>query len=100
MGSAPAPNDMWATRGTCSIGIPTAPAFRWKKGKSSSRRRFWAGWTTTACCWKGRPRTIAAETRRLIETVGREGFMVGADCTVPNTIEIERLRAAVDAAKA
>lgn len=43
---------------------------------------------------------IAAETRRLIETVGREGFMVGADCTVPNTIEIERLRAAVDAAKA
>ena len=43
---------------------------------------------------------IAAETRRLIETVGREGFMIGADCTVPNTIEIERLRAAVDAAKA
>ena len=49
---------------------------------------------------EGTPAEIAAETRRLIETVGREGFMIGADCTVPNTIEIERLRAAVDAAKA
>ena len=42
---------------------------------------------------------IKAETRRLINVMGREGFMIGADCTVPNTIDIQRLQAAVNAAK-
>ena len=42
---------------------------------------------------------IKAETRRLINVMGREGFMIGADCTVPNTIDIARLQAAVNAAK-
>ena len=43
---------------------------------------------------------IAAETKRVIAMMGREGFMLGADCTVPGTIEIERLQTAVNAAKA
>lgn len=43
---------------------------------------------------------IAAETRRVMEGFGRRGFMLGADCTVPAGIEIARLKAAVDAAKA
>ena len=42
---------------------------------------------------------IKAETRRLINVMGREVFMIGADCTVPNTIDIARLQAAVNAAK-
>ena len=42
---------------------------------------------------------IKAETHRLIDAMGREGFMIGADCTVPNTIDIARLQAAVNAAK-
>lgn len=43
---------------------------------------------------------IVAETRRVIDTFGRKGFMLGADCTVPSSIDIARLKAAVDAARA
>lgn len=42
---------------------------------------------------------IAAETHRVIERIGKAGFMLGADCTVPGTIDIERLKTAVNAAR-
>ena len=42
---------------------------------------------------------IAEESRRIIREFGRKGFMLGADCTVPGTIDIRRLQAAVNAAK-
>lgn len=48
---------------------------------------------------EGSLQDIAAETRSIIGKMGREGFMLGADCTVPGTIEIARLQAAVNAAK-
>ncbi len=41
---------------------------------------------------------IRAEVRRIINDFGREGFILGADCTLPTGIDMWRLRAAVDAA--
>jgi uroporphyrinogen decarboxylase len=35
---------------------------------------------------------ITAEARRLIEEAGPAGFILGADCTLPNDIELERLQ--------
>lgn len=48
----------------------------------------------------GTTEEIANETKRLIARIGRKGFMIGADCTVPGDIDIARLQAAVNAAKA
>lgn len=42
---------------------------------------------------------IAAESRKIIREFGKQGFMLGADCTVPATIDIARLQTAVNAAK-
>lgn len=42
---------------------------------------------------------IVSETKKVIAEFGRKGFMLGADCTVPKTIDVARLKAAVDAAK-
>ncbi|MDD6033748.1 MAG: uroporphyrinogen decarboxylase family protein [Oscillospiraceae bacterium] len=48
---------------------------------------------------EGTPEEIAAETRRIIASFGRRGFMLGADCTVPADIDLARLKAAAAAAK-
>lgn len=42
---------------------------------------------------------IRAETERIICSMGKRGFMLGADCTVPASIDWARLRAAVEAAE-
>lgn len=42
---------------------------------------------------------IRAETERIIRSMGKRGFMLGADCTVPDSIDWARLRAAVEAAE-
>lgn len=42
---------------------------------------------------------IAGETHRIIKGFGKKGLMIGADCTVPADIDINRLRAAVMAAR-
>ena len=42
---------------------------------------------------------IRAETERIIRSMGKRGFMLGADCTVPASIDWARLRAAVEAAE-
>lgn len=48
---------------------------------------------------EGSPEEIAAGAREVIASVGRRGFMLGADCTVPADIGIDKLRAAVNAAR-
>ena len=48
---------------------------------------------------EGSPAQVAEETRRVIEKLGKKGLMIGADCTIPPTISLDNLRAAVQAAK-
>lgn len=42
---------------------------------------------------------IAAEAKRVAEKYGKQGFMLGGDCTVPGTLDLERLKTAIAAAK-
>ena len=41
---------------------------------------------------------IREESKRVIGAMGKKGFMLGADCTVPATIDWARLKAAAEAA--
>lgn len=43
---------------------------------------------------------IEEYTRTLVEKAGKTGVMIGADCTLPGTIDVERIGWVVDAAKA
>ncbi len=42
---------------------------------------------------------IQAYTRRLIQDTGARGFIIGADCSLPDTIDSQRLRWVVEAAE-
>jgi uroporphyrinogen decarboxylase len=46
----------------------------------------------------GTENQIRAEVRNVIAHAGKKGFMLGADCTVPSDISVDRLRYAVDEA--
>ena len=47
---------------------------------------------------EGSLEAIRQETLKIIKAMGKRGFMLGADCTVPGEIDWARLRAAVEAA--
>lgn len=47
----------------------------------------------------GTEEEIRAEVSRIIREVGREGFILGADCTLPGEIGYERIRTAAEAAR-
>jgi uroporphyrinogen decarboxylase len=42
---------------------------------------------------------LSAAVKEASEIVGRTGFILGADCTLPTEIPYERVRMAVDAAR-
>ncbi len=42
---------------------------------------------------------IKAETRRIIETAGKRATIIGADCTLPNDIDLSHIRAVVDTSR-
>ena len=42
---------------------------------------------------------IKAETKRIIENTGRCGVILGADCTLSNDIDLERIRCVLEAVK-
>ena len=46
----------------------------------------------------GTPEEIASEVHRIIREFGKEGFILGADCTLPTDIEPWRIRSAANAA--
>ena len=48
---------------------------------------------------QGSLKDIAEETKHIIRKFGKKGFMLGADCTVPADIDIERLKTAIQAAR-
>lgn len=42
--------------------------------------------------YRGSKEEIQAETKRLIEETGKEGLILGADCTIPSDIAEERIQ--------
>ncbi len=70
-----------------------------KEGKKLFQAPVLGGLDNHGLLIEGSLEEIAAETHRIIGEMGREGFMLGADCTVPGTIDIARLQTAVNAAK-
>lgn len=48
----------------------------------------------------GTPDQVKAEVEAVIARFGKQGFMLGADCTVPSDVSIANLKAAVEAAAA
>ena len=76
--------------GTCSTGTSTARACPWRRGGG--------GLDNHGVLVEGSLEAIRQETLKIIEAMGKRGFMLGADCTVPGEIDWARLRAAVEAA--
>ncbi len=50
--------------------------------------------------YAGTKEEVQAETRRLIETAGTRGVILGADCTLPSTVDIARFGWVVEAVQA
>jgi uroporphyrinogen decarboxylase len=48
--------------------------------------------TVKGLLYSGSEAEIKAETRRLLSVAGRQGLILGADCTLPRDIDLERLR--------
>ena len=47
---------------------------------------------TEGLLYRGSKEEIQAETKRLIEETGKEGLILGADCTIPSDIAVERIQ--------
>jgi uroporphyrinogen decarboxylase len=48
--------------------------------------------TTRDILYRGSKDEIQGETRRLLKEAGRQGVILGADCTIPRDTDLERLR--------
>lgn len=55
--------------------------------------------TADGLLYKGTKEEIQAETKRILNAVGKTGVVLGADCTVPRDIDFERLEWVREAAK-
>ena len=51
-----------------------------------------------ACLVDGSTEQIEAEVKKVVDGYGRTGFILGADCTLPTSLDHKRIKAAVDAA--
>jgi len=67
-------------------------------GRSLFRKPVLGGLHNRGVLIDGDEAAIREEVRRIIEHAGTNGFMLGADCTVPSDVSYERLRYAVDEA--
>jgi uroporphyrinogen decarboxylase len=52
------------------------------------------------CCKKGTKNEIETAVHGIINDFGRKGFILGTDCTIPNDTDMERLKTAINAARA
>ena len=50
--------------------------------------------------YSGTKEEVAAETRKLVENAGKTGVILGADCTLPATVDINRFGWVVEAVDA
>ena len=49
--------------------------------------------------YNGDKESIQAEAKRLVEDAGRIGTIIGADCTIPNDIDLDHIRWVVEAVR-
>ncbi len=68
-----------------------------QEGRTLFKRPICGGMDDRGVMVDGTHEEIAAEVHRVIETIGAESFMLGADCTLPTDIDVSNIRAAVDA---
>lgn len=71
-----------------------------KEGKALFGKPILGGLDNHGALINGSMEEIQAETRAVVEDFGKQGFMLGADCTVPANLDLGRLKAAVEAASA
>ena len=84
--------------GICSTGTFTARACPWRRGGKLFQKPILGGLDNHGVLVEGSLEAIRQETLKIIKAMGKRGFMLGADCTVPGEIDWARLRAAVEAA--
>jgi len=49
--------------------------------------------------YRGDKQSVQAEARRLVREAGVRGTMIGADCTIPNDIDLDRIRWVIEAVR-
>lgn len=61
----------------------------------------WGGFDNrvTGLMYTGTEEEIKEETRRLIRTYGRKGFLLGPDCSLPDDIDLKRIKWVMEASK-
>ena len=64
-------------------------------------RPVWGGFDNRVCglMYTGSREEVQTETKRLIRQGGKQGFMLGPDCSLPTDIATERIRWVVEAAQ-
>lgn len=70
-----------------------------EQGRECSNKPVLGGLDNHGILIQGSLKDIAEETKHIIRKFGKKGFMLGADCTVPADIDIERLKTAIQAAR-
>ena len=68
-----------------------------KQGQSLFRRTVVGGLDNRGVVVRGPRHAIQEETRRLIADFGPQGLILGADCTLPTAIDLDHIRAVVEA---
>jgi uroporphyrinogen decarboxylase len=69
-----------------------------EEGRAVFQKPILGGLDNHGVLIEGSLEEIREESKRIIGSMGKKGFMLGADCTVPATIDWARLKAAVEAA--
>ena len=68
-----------------------------QEGRPLFKRPLCGGMDDRGVMVDGTHEEIQAEVKRVIQTIGTDSFMLGADCTMPTDIDVTNIRAAVDA---
>jgi uroporphyrinogen decarboxylase len=67
------------------------------QGRELFRRTVVGGMNDRGILVDGSPEAIRTAVRDVIASVGKQGFILGADCTLPTDIAIQNIRTAVEA---
>lgn len=68
-----------------------------REGRMLFKRTICGGMDDRGVMVNGSKQQIQAEVKKVIDDFGTEGFILGADCTLPTDINVANIRAAVDA---
>jgi uroporphyrinogen decarboxylase len=68
-----------------------------REGRTLFKRTICGGMDDRGVMVDGSEEEIQAEVKKVIKDFGTEGFILGADCTLPTDIDVSNIRAAVEA---